>query len=104
MCIRDRITLGVFLRRRTSPYLLVGWLWYLGMLVAVIGLIQVGGQTRADRYTYLPQIGLYIMVAWGAAELSAGWRYRRAVLGGAGAAVIGALGFCAYSQTSYWKD
>jgi len=50
--------------RRTNPYLVTGWFWYLGMLVPVIGLVQVGEQAHADRYTYLPQIGLYIMVAW----------------------------------------
>jgi len=98
------ISLGVLLRRRTSPYLLVGWLWYLGMLAPVIGLVQVGDQARADRYTYLPQIGLYVMVAWGVAQLSEGWRHRRVVLGGASAIVIGALALCAHLQVSYWKD
>ena len=68
------ISAGVFLWRRQRPYLTVGWLWYLGMLVPVIGLVQVGAQARADRYTYLPQIGLYVMVAWLAAGLCAGWR------------------------------
>ena len=48
---------------------MVGWLWYLGMLVPVIGLVQVGVQARADRYAYLPQIGLYLLVAWGAPDL-----------------------------------
>ena len=54
----------------THPYLLVGWFWYLGMLVPVIGLVQVGIQAMADRYTYLPQIGLCIALAWGAGEWS----------------------------------
>ncbi len=90
--------------RRKQPCLLVGWLWYLGMLVPVIGLLQVGNQARADRYTYLPQIGLYMMVAWGAAELCGGWRYRRAVLGSAAAAIIAGLLASAYVQTGYWKD
>ena len=66
------ITLAAFwfgLRRR---YLLVGWLWYVGMLVPVIGLVQVGAQARADRYTYVTQIGLYIMIAWGLAEVARG--------------------------------
>ena len=57
------------LRRR--PYLAVGWFWYLGALVPVIGLVQVGTQSRADRYTYLPMIGVSIMLVWGAAELAA---------------------------------
>ena len=61
--------------RRRCPYLAVGWFWYLGMLVPVIGLVQVGGQAMADRYTYLPQIGLYLMIAWGLRDLTAcgGW-------------------------------
>ena len=54
------VSAGVFSARRQAPYLLVGWLWYLGMLVPVIGLLQVGGQSMADRYTYLPQIGLVL--------------------------------------------
>jgi tetratricopeptide (TPR) repeat protein len=62
------------------PYLLVGWLWYVGTLVPVIGLVQVGAQAMADRYTYVPLIGLFIMVAWGLADIFAGWRYRKATL------------------------
>ena len=54
---------------RKAPYLLVGWLWYLGMLVPVIGLVQFGAQSEADRFTYLPQIGLYIALAWAAAGI-----------------------------------
>ncbi len=82
LCI---ISAGVIAGRQKHPYLLAGWLWYLGMLVPVIGLMQVGGQTRADRYTYLPQIGLYLLAAWGAVELCGGWRWRRGVLGCAAA-------------------
>ena len=67
--------------RRKCPYLLVGWLWYLGMLVPVIGLVQVGDQAQADRYTYLPQIGLYIALAWGVSHVSRRWPYRRWVCG-----------------------
>src|SRR5947209_4968602 len=54
--------------RRQQPYLMVGWLWYLGTLIPVIGLVQVGGQAMADRYTYIPFIGLFVMIAWGMAE------------------------------------
>ena len=74
--------MGVFVLRRRRPYLLTGWLWYLIMLVPVIGIVQVGVQARADRYTYLPQIGLYLLLTWAAADLCAGWRHRRVVLGG----------------------
>jgi tetratricopeptide (TPR) repeat protein len=102
--ILSMITAGVAAGWRKRPYLLVGWLWYLGMLVPVIGLMQVGSQARADRYTYLPQIGLYIMVAWGVMELSGSWRYRRVVLGSAGVAIVAGLMAVAYAQTGYWKD
>ncbi|MGO9476956.1 MAG: tetratricopeptide repeat protein, partial [Limisphaerales bacterium] len=98
------ITAGVFILRRRCPWILTGWLWYLIMLVPVIGIVQVGGQTRADRYTYLPQIGLYLMLTWAAAELSAGWRYRRVVLGGGATIILAGLIFCAHTQTSYWRD
>ena len=83
------ISVGVFVLRRRRPYLLTGWLWYLLMLVPVIGLVQVGAQARADRYTYLPQIGLYVMVTWAAADLCAGWRHRRMVLGGCATVISG---------------
>jgi len=97
------IPVGVFVLRR-RPYLLTGWLWYLLMLVPVIGLVQVGAQARADRYTYLPQIGLYLMLTWAAADLCAGWRHRRVVLGGSATAILVALICCARVQTSYWRN
>ena len=98
------ISAGVMAGWRKHPWLLVGWLWYLGMLVPVIGLIQVGEQARADRYTYLPQIGLYVLVAWGAVELCGSWRHRRALLGSAAAAILAGLLAGAHVQTGYWKD
>ena len=97
------ISAGVFVLRR-HRYLVTGWLWYVMMLVPVIGLVQVGIQSRADRYTYLPEIGLYMMVTWGVAEWCAGWRYRRVVLGGGASLILVALIFCARVQTSYWRD
>ncbi len=90
--------------RKRRPYLITGWLWYLGMLVPVIGLVQVGWQGRADRYTYLPQIGLYIAATWGVADLTAFYRHQRAILSTAAILVIGALTWCAWVQTSYWRD
>src|SRR5580704_10167611 len=90
--------------RKQRPYLVTGWLWYLGMLVPVIGLVQVGWQGRADRYTYLPQIGLYIAATWGVADVTALYRYQRATLSAAAVALIGALSLCAWVQTSYWRD
>ena len=98
------ISAGVLLGRRKRPYVVVGWLWYLGMLVPVIGLVQVGVQARADRYAYLPQIGLYLLVAWGLADLMRGWRGRKVVLGIAGGLALGGLLVAARAQTAYWKD
>jgi tetratricopeptide (TPR) repeat protein len=90
--------------RKQRPYLIMGWLWYLGMLIPVIGLVQVGWQARADRYTYLPQIGLYIMVAWSAFDLTAWLRYQRAIVGGMAAVGLAALVWAASVQTSYWRN
>ena len=98
------ITAAAFVLRKRAPYLLTGWLWYLGMLVPVIGLLQVGWQGHADRYTYLPQIGLYIAVTWAVTDLTRSWRFQPAALGLAAVLVIGALSYCAWLQTSYWRD
>jgi tetratricopeptide (TPR) repeat protein len=98
------ISTGFFLWRTKYPFLLTGWLWYLGMLVPMIGIVQVGSQVRADRYTYLPQIGLYLLVAWGAMELFHQWRRSRVVLAGAGLLILTALMTRSYFQTSYWQD
>jgi tetratricopeptide (TPR) repeat protein len=95
---------GVFVLRRRRPYFLTGWLWYLIMLAPVIGIVQVGAQARADRYTYLPQIGLYLLLTWAAADLCAGWRHRRVVLGGGSTIILMALIFCARAQTAYWRN
>jgi tetratricopeptide (TPR) repeat protein len=93
-----------FLWRRQYPFLLVGWLWYLGMLVPMIGLVQVGLQTRADRYTYLPQIGLYILITWGAVELFSRSRVGRQISVVAASLVIVILTACTYRETSYWQN
>ncbi len=98
------VSAGVVAWRRKYPVLLIGWLWYLGMLVPAIGLVQVGSMARADRYTYLPQIGLYVMVVWGLAECCARWRWRNAILGPLAAAVLAVLMMGASIQTSYWQD
>src|SRR5438552_3370781 len=97
-------TAAAFILRKKRPYLVTGWLWYLGMLVPVIGLVQVGWQGHADRYTYLPQIGLYIAVTWGVVDLTQRWRFQRMVLGAAAVVVAGALSWRAWLQTSYWQD
>ena len=98
------ITVTAIALRKQRPYLLTGWLWYLGMLVPVIGLVQVGWQGRADRYTYLPQIGLYIAATWAVTDLTALYRHQRATLSTAAIVVIAALSSCAWVQTSYWRN
>jgi tetratricopeptide (TPR) repeat protein len=90
--------------RKKRPYLITGWLWYLGMLVPVIGLVQVGWQGRADRYTYLPQIGLYIAITWAVADLTSLWRRQRTIVSATAILIISALSLCAWVQTSYWRD
>jgi tetratricopeptide (TPR) repeat protein len=98
------VTLIAILRRRTNPYLLTGWFWYLIMLLPVIGIVQVGAQGWADRYTYLPHIGLYLLITWGIADLAARWRYRRQILGAVVAIVLIALAWCSSIQASYWRN
>jgi tetratricopeptide (TPR) repeat protein len=96
------ISICVLVWRRKCPYLLVGWCWYLGMLVPVIGLVQVGQQSMADRYTYLPQIGLVIALAWGAKQVLGTWPYRVWLYGATSALAIALLMGCAWRQTHFW--
>jgi Flp pilus assembly protein TadD len=98
------ISAGACCWRQKRPFFLVGWLWYLGMLMPVIGLVQAGTQARADRYTYLPQIGLYVALTWAAAESLAFWRHRRWILGGGAAIILAVLMAVACAQTRYWHD
>ena len=88
--------------RRKQPWLLIGWLWYLVMLLPVVGIIQVGEQAHADRYTYLPQIGIYVAVTWLVAEWRSGTG--RVALGGLMAACSRVLMVCAWKQTAYWQN
>ena len=97
------VSVALFVLRRRR-YLVTGWLWYLVMLGPVIGILQVGNQARADRYTYLPQIGLYLLLTWGAADLCAGWRHRRVVLTSLSSIIVVVLIFSARAQASYWQD
>jgi protein O-mannosyl-transferase len=98
------ISVAAFLARKKQPWFLAGWLWYLGMLVPVSGIIQAGSLARADRYTYLPQIGLSIIVAWGAADWCGFSRHRRAILAGIAVVVLPVLVLCARNQTAFWRD
>ena len=90
--------------RRARPWILVGWLWFVGMLVPVIGLVQVGSQARADRYTYLPLIGLSILPVWAAGELAARRTRLRPLVAGAGAAALLALALVSARQVGFWRD
>jgi tetratricopeptide (TPR) repeat protein len=93
--------------RRTQPWLLMGWVWYLVMLLPVAGILQVGAQARADRYTYLPQIGLYVAVTWLVAEWGAGWLRHgpcRVALGSLMTGIIALLMVCAWKQAAYWNN
>ena len=89
---------------RRRPYAAVGWFWYVGTLVPVIGLVQVGSQSMADRYTYLPLIGIFIAAAWGAADVAARWRLPRRALAAAGAIVAGACMIVSFLQVRHWAD
>jgi protein O-mannosyl-transferase len=98
------VTTVVLTFRKRHRYLITGWFWYVGMLVPVIGVMQVGPQARADRYTYLPQIGLYLIATWTIADLSVALRYRRQILCVAAAVVIVVLAWLAWIQNTYWRD
>jgi len=103
------VTIGVVVLRRRRPYLPVGWLWFLGTMVPVIGLVQVGGQAMADRYTYVPTIGLFIMVAWGAKSFlekggGAMAQKRGVALRAVGIAVLLSLSVCTWVQAGYWRN
>ena len=89
---------------KSRPWFLVGWLWYLGTLVPVIGLVQVGSQALADRYTYVPLIGLFIIIAWGLHELSQRWRYKELCFVIILLAISGTLMVVSRQQVRYWKN
>ena len=98
------ITLVVIWRVKRSPYLATGWLWYLGTLVPVIGIVQAGGQAMADRYTYIPLIGLFIMVAWGVPDLLKKWNYRKEILLTSSILIILCLSIITWTQIGYWQN
>ena len=98
------ITIAVLRSLRSRPYLAAGWLWYLVTLAPVIGLVQVGAQARADRYLYVPMVGLCIMLAWGTADwLGHAPRFRRAVAAAAAAACLSSAALAA-AQVRHWRD
>jgi Flp pilus assembly protein TadD len=89
---------------RGQRWLAVGWFWYLGILLPTIGLVQAGTQVMADRFLYLPQIGLCVALVWGAAYLAGPCRYRRWPLAAIAGLLVTALMVCAWRQTSYWQN
>jgi len=98
------VTVAVIWFARRRKYLTVGWLWFLGTLVPVIGLVQVGAQAMADRYAYLPFIGLFIMIAWGFLDLSASSRYRKRTFCALAMAGLLALSICTRLQLRHWRN
>jgi Tfp pilus assembly protein PilF len=98
------ITAGVLWAGRKRPYLPVGWFWYLGTLVPVIGLVQVGDQAMADRYTYVPLIGVFIMLAWGLHDLLSPYVWGRKVLVLASTTTVLACALGTWNQVKHWHN
>jgi len=98
------ITAFCFSQRKIRPYLIVGWLWFLGTLVPVIGLVQVGGQIMADRYFYVPSIGLFIAIVFGLADIAKSWRVAPLLSGGIAVGVLLILATLTNAQAQRWRD
>src|SRR5437588_11093961 len=96
------ITAFCFLQRKIRPYLILGWLWFLGTLVPVIGLVQVGGQTMADRYFYIPSIGLFVALVFGLGDIVKRWRVAPSLCGGISAAALLILATLTNEQIQRW--
>ena len=98
------ITVLAILARRKHPYYLVGWLWYLGTFVPVIGLVQAGPQAMADRFTYIPLIGLFMIIAFGIPDILAGWRYKRVALFTSGGLLLLVIMITTLPQVKLWQN
>jgi hypothetical protein len=98
------VTFAVYRWGRMYPFLPMGWLWYLGTLVPVIGLVQVGRQALADRYTYIPLIGLFMMISWGVPSLIHRLPHRRSILTAVATLALAGLAICSRIQIGYWKN
>jgi hypothetical protein len=98
------ITIAALILLRRFPYVAVGWLWYLGTMVPMIGLVQVGGQSMADRYTYIPMIGIYVALAWGARDLVMRFPRARPALAAAVAILLLITGTLTWRQIGTWKN
>jgi tetratricopeptide (TPR) repeat protein len=107
LCVCGLLLAGVtwlVLKFRQRRYLATGWFWYLGTLVPVIGIVQAGPQSSADRFTYIPLIGLFVMIVWGAAELAANWRLPAWVAALSAVFVLAACAAGTELQLRYWTD
>lgn len=98
------LTALAWIRREKQGYLIVGWLWFLGAMVPMLGLAQSGTQAMADRFTYLPMTGIVIAVSWGIADLAAKWRLSPFALAAGGGLLLGSLTFLSFLQAARWKD
>jgi protein O-mannosyl-transferase len=98
------ITFVAILAHQKYPYVFVGWFWYLVLLVPVLGIVQAGLQSRADRFTYLPHIGITMLLTWTCADLTQRWRNRRIILASVATCVIAVSMILAFKQTTYWRD
>ncbi len=98
------ITITVIRTAKRLPYLAVGWLWFIGTLMPVIGIVQVGYHAMADRYTYIPLVGLFIMVAWGVPEILKNSRYRKVTLISSSALILSSLSVLTWIQVGYWQN
>jgi tetratricopeptide (TPR) repeat protein len=98
------VTILVIYLRQKRKYLVTGWFWFAGTLIPVIGLVHIGLQAYADRYTYIPYTGLFIMIAWGLPDILSKWKFRKTALGLSMAAALSILGFYAHRQAGFWKD
>jgi len=90
--------------RKSRPYIITGWLWFLGTLVPVIGFVQVGGQSMADRYTYIPLIGLFLIISWGVPGLFSNWRYKKLFFSFSSIIVLIILSLMTWRQVTYWEN
>ena len=98
------ITIAAVLHFKKRPYILIGWLWFLGMLVPTIGIVQVGAQSMADRYTYIPLVGISLALVWFIADIGKKFPNRKIIMPAIGCALFLCLGLLTMRQTAYWKS
>ena len=90
--------------RRERPYIAVGWFWFLILVAPVLGIFQAGLQARADRFTYLPHIGVTIALTWTCADVAARWRNHRSILAAVSVIIVSIFTVAAWKQTTYWRN